>query len=65
MTPRLLLRMLFRLEASPLPLRDPVRLKLERELSDLTPRVCVGVPMHVVRVHDDAAQGDLDTMVTS
>ena len=54
--------MLFRLEACPLPLRDPVRLELERELTDLKPRACVGVPMHVVRVHDDA-QGDLDTMV--
>ena len=65
MTPTLLLRMLFRLEASPLPLRDPVRVKLERELSDLTTRACMGVPRHVVvRVHDDA-QGDLDTMVQS
>ena len=62
MPPRLLLRILFRLEVSPLPPDDPVRLELDRELTALTTRLVSGVPRHVVRVHDDA-QGDVDTMV--
>jgi hypothetical protein len=61
MTPALLLRMLSRLEASPLPPFDPVRLELARELTELTTRIAGGESRYVVRVHDDA-QGDLDLM---
>jgi hypothetical protein len=62
MTRELLLRLRLRLGASPLPDFDPVRLALDRELTDLATSDVLRAPRYVVKVHDDA-EGDLDTFL--
>lgn len=52
---RLLVRLRLRLERSPLPLLDPVRLEIERELIDLTTPTVIAQARPVgVLVRDDA-----------